>query len=153
AEKYQILTLLGSGAMGSVYLGFDTILQREVAIKVLPPSSIATASYTRRLRRELHLAAMLDHPTICPLYDLNEQSVYPFIVMQYVKGETLRRRLDRGVRKEDLLDLIEIAIDVAKGLDAAHKKGIIHRDIKPANIMIPPGAIRALVMDFGLAKQ
>jgi serine/threonine-protein kinase len=148
-SHYRIQKKLGAGGMGEVYLAEDTVLDREVAIKFLPHDSLADEQAKRRLIREARAAAKLDHQNICAIHEVSEEAGYSFIVMPYVKGETLANRIRN--RRLNLSDCLEIAVQVADALSEAHSHGIIHRDIKPANIMITPrGEVK--VMDFGLAK-
>ena len=136
--------------MGEVYLAEDAKLERRVAIKFLPPASVADEQARRRLVREAKAAAKLDHPNICPIYEVGEADGQSFIVMQYVEGETLASRTAR--KPVDLSECLDIAVQVADALAEAHSHGIVHRDIKPQNIMITPRG-QAKVMDFGLAKM
>jgi serine/threonine protein kinase/formylglycine-generating enzyme required for sulfatase activity len=146
---YKILSPLGAGGMGEVYLAEDTKLNRRVAIKILPAGSLESDTANRRLLREAQSAARLDHPNICGILEVSEDSGRNFICMQYVEGETLEARLKR--QPLDLASSLAIAIQVADALTEAHAREIIHRDIKPSNIMVTArGAVK--VMDFGLAK-
>jgi serine/threonine protein kinase/formylglycine-generating enzyme required for sulfatase activity len=152
---YKILSQLGAGGMGEVYLAEDTKLNRKVAIKLLPAGSLESENANRRLLREAQSAAKLDHPNICGILEVSEEDGRNFICMQYVEGETLEARMKRNrVDNRHPLDLSEslaIAIQVADALAEAHARGTIHRDIKPSNIMVTArGAVK--VMDFGLAK-
>jgi len=148
-NRYQIISKLGEGGMGEVFLAEDTSLRRKIAIKILPANSIADDRAKLRLVREAQSAAALDHPNICAIYEVGESDGHTFICMQYVSGETLDAFLKH--KSLDLSHLLNIAIQVADALAEAHGRGIIHRDIKPANIMITPrGTVK--VMDFGLAK-
>ena len=146
---YRILSLLGEGGMGKVYLAEDTKLHRRVAIKFLPAQSVANEQAKRRLLREAQAAAKLDHPNICAVHEVGENDGRSFIVMPYVEGETLDRRMKR--KPLELLEALAIATQVADALADAHAQGIIHRDIKPSNIIVTPRG-QAKVMDFGLAK-
>ena len=148
-SHYRIVKKLGAGGMGEVYLAEDTQLERKVAIKLLPAESVADAQAKRRLIREAQAAAKLDHPNICSIYEVGEDRGISFIVMQYVEGETLSSRIKRTPM--EIPEALEIAVQVADALAAAHSRGIIHRDIKPQNIMLT-GRHQAKVMDFGLAK-
>src|SRR5687767_1375173 len=130
---YQILSLLGEGGMGKVYLAEDTKLHRRVAIKFLPAQSVANEQANRRLLREAQAAAKLDHPNICAVHEVGEKDGRSFIVMPYIAGETLDARLSRPL---DVFESVVIAAHVADALAEAHEQGIIHRDIKPANIII-----------------
>ena len=150
AGRYRILSPLGAGGMGEVFLAEDTRLERRVAVKMLPASVEADAVARERLRREALAAAGLDHPFICKVYEIGDADGRAFIVMEYVEGDTLHAR-----SREALLpvrQVIDIAHELAQALDAAHRRGIVHRDLKPANVMLTPqGHVK--VMDFGLAKQ
>jgi serine/threonine protein kinase len=149
--RYEILSKLGAGGMGEVYLAHDSKLNRKVAIKFLPQDSSANEQAKQRLQREAKAAAAsLDHPNICAIYEVGDEDGRSFIYMQYVEGETLEHRLKR--KSLDLSESLSIATQVADGLAEAHAHGTIHRDMKPSNIMITTrGAVK--VMDFGLAKQ
>jgi formylglycine-generating enzyme required for sulfatase activity/predicted Ser/Thr protein kinase len=146
---YKILSQLGAGGMGEVYLAEDTKLNRKVAIKLLPAGSLESENANRRLLREAQSAAKLDHPNICGILEVSEEDGRNFICMQYVEGETLEARMKH--RRLELAESLAIAIQVADALAEAHSSGTIHRDIKPSNIMLTArGAVK--VMDFGLAK-
>ncbi|HWI20659.1 MAG TPA: AAA family ATPase [Vicinamibacterales bacterium] len=158
AGRYRILSPLGAGGMGEVFLAEDTRLERRVAVKLLPESIESDAVARERLRREALAAAALDHPFICKVYEIGDadpstgsgQGGRVFIVMEYVQGDTLyaaSRRAPLPVRQ-----VVEIAHELTQALDAAHRRGIVHRDLKPANVMLTPqGHVK--VMDFGLAKH
>ena len=148
-SHYRIVEKLGAGGMGEVYLAEDTKLSRKVAIKVLPSESRGDQSAHKRLRREAQSAAGLDHPNICAIHEVGEEDGRSFIVMQYVEGETLAARIQRG--PIELRESLDIAVQVADALAEAHSRGIIHRDIKPSNIMITARR-QVKVLDFGLAK-
>ena len=148
-SHYRILTKLGAGGMGEVYLAEDTKLERKVAIKCLPSKSLADEKARKRLVREAQLAAKLDHPNICSIHEHVEEGGQSFIVMQYVEGELLSESIQR--KAFSVSESLEITLQVAEALDAAHSQGIIHRDIKPQNILMTPrGQVK--VLDFGLAK-
>lgn len=147
---YRILSPLGAGGMGEVYLATDTRLSRNVAIKVLPPFTAAGQDGQLRMLREARLIATLDHPNVCTIYEIGEENQRPYIVMQYIQGETLGERMHRG--RLSLTETIEFARQVTSALAEAHKHGIVHRDIKPGNIMISSSGV-AKVLDFGLAKS
>jgi len=158
-SHYQILEKLGEGGMGVVYKARDTKLDRDVALKFLPPHLAASEQDKARFVQEAKAAAALNHPNVCSIIDIQEHDIpgedekQMFIVMEYVDGQTLRERtagLPAGTTMS-LKQAIDIGIQVADGLAAAHEKGIVHRDIKPENIMIRRDGI-AQVMDFGLAK-
>jgi len=148
-SHYRILSRLGAGGMGEVYLAQDTTLNRKVAIKLLPPESVTDEQAKKRLIREAKAAATLDHPNICAIHEVGEEDGRSFIVMQYIEGETLAKLIQR--KALDLRESLDIAVQVADALAEAHRHGIIHRDIKPQNIMVTPRG-QAKVMDFGLAK-
>ena len=148
-SHYRIVSKLGAGGMGEVYLAEDTKLDRKVAIKFLPAESASDQQAKRRLIREARAAAKLDHPNICAIHEVAEEEGRTFIVMQYIEGETLSARLQR--QPLELREVLDIAVEVAGAISEAHSHGIIHRDIKPANIMITRRG-QAKVLDFGLAK-
>src|SRR5262245_63382719 len=130
-SHYRIVSLLGRGAMGEVYLAEDIALERKVAVKVLPAENPEGA---KRLRREAQAAAALDHPHIGAIYEVGEEQGRSFIVMQYIEGETLAARMQSQPLSLD--DALSLGIEVADALAEAHGRRIIHRDIKPANITI-----------------
>jgi serine/threonine protein kinase/Tol biopolymer transport system component len=146
-SQYQILEQLGEGGMGVVYRARDTKLDRDVALKFLPLELTKDPSARERFIHEAKAASALSHPNVCAIHDIQDYEHQMFIVMDYVDGQTLREKLGSIGYKQ----VIDIAIQVAEGLAAAHEKGIVHRDIKPENIMIRKDGI-AQVMDFGLAK-
>jgi serine/threonine protein kinase/tetratricopeptide (TPR) repeat protein len=146
---YQILDALGAGGMGDVYRARDTRLDRIVAIKVLPTHLADRPEVRERFEREARTIASLNHSHICTLHDIGQQDGIDYLVMEYVEGETLARRLLKGALPLD--QVVELGIEIADGLDAAHAQGIVHRDIKPANIVIT-GRGHAKILDFGLAK-
>jgi len=153
-SNYRLIRLLGGGGMGLVFEGEDLKLGRRVAIKLLPAELASEPGAFERFEREARAASSLDHPNICSIYQLGEHDGQPFIVMQLLEGMTLREWIEaggeRGTRTR-LRELIDYAIQIADGLDAAHQKGIIHRDIKPANIFITRRG-QAKILDFGVAK-
>ena len=147
---YEIISPLGAGGRGEVYLAEDTRLDRRVALKLLPPALVSDEQAKKRLLREAKSAATLDHPNICAIYEVGEENGRNFIAMQFVEGETLAARIER--KPLDINAALDIADQVADALAAAHSRGIVHRDIKPQNIMIA-GSGLVKVLDFGLAKK
>jgi serine/threonine protein kinase/tetratricopeptide (TPR) repeat protein len=145
---YEILAPLGAGGMGEVYRGRDTRLGRDIAVKVLP-ERFATPLAHERFLREARACSALSHPNICAIYDLGDFDGRPFLIMELLEGETLRRYI--GSQPVSPKKALDIAIQLTRALEAAHAKGIVHRDIKPANVMITPQG-QAKVLDFGLAK-
>jgi eukaryotic-like serine/threonine-protein kinase len=146
---YEITAALGAGGMGEVYKARDTRLDRTVAIKVLPPAIAADTELRERFEREARSLSALNHPHICTLYDVGRQDGLEFLVMEYVAGETLADRLQRGALAAH--DALRIATELAEALERAHRAGIVHRDVKPANVMLAPDGVKLL--DFGLGKQ
>ena len=146
--RFRITEKLGAGGMGEVYKARDTRLDRTVAIKVLPAAVAKDADLRTRFEREARSISSLNHPNICTLYEFDSSEGNDFLVLEYIEGETLASRLDRGALK--LEDALRIAVQIADALEAAHRHGIIHRDLKPGNIMLTKSG--AKLLDFGLAK-
>ncbi|MBF8295750.1 MAG: serine/threonine protein kinase with repeat, partial [Bacteroidetes bacterium] len=146
-SHYKILEKLGEGGMGVVYKAQDTTLDRLVALKFLPSHVSASSEDKARFIQEAKAAAALNHPNICTVHGIEEHDNQQFIVMEFVNGQTLQERMSSLSMKQAL----DIGIQIAEGLAAAHEKGIVHRDIKPENIMIHKDR-RVQIMDFGLAK-
>jgi serine/threonine protein kinase len=145
---YEILAPIGAGGMGQVWKARDTRLERIVAIKVLPPQAAASSEARQRFEREARAASALNHPHICTLYDIGSQDGIDYLVMEYLEGETLAQRLQRGALP--LEEALKAAIQIADALDKAHRHGIIDRDLKPGNVMLGPAGVK--ILDFGLAK-
>jgi eukaryotic-like serine/threonine-protein kinase len=146
---YEVVGPLGAGGMGEVYRAKDTRLGRDVAIKVLPASFIANVAALQRFEREAKTISGLNHPHICVLYDVGHQNGLEYLVMEYVVGETLAKRLEKGALP--LEQVLKYGAQIADALDKAHRSGIVHRDLKPGNVMLTTTG--AKLLDFGLAKE
>jgi len=145
---YKVLSLVGAGGMGEVYRAKDTRLNRTVAIKVLPSHLADRPNQKKRLQREAQAVAALNHPHICVLHDVGQDEGIDYLVMEYLEGETLSARLEKGALSIELV--LKYSIQIADALDKAHRRGVVHRDLKPSNVMLTPSGIKLL--DFGLAK-
>src|SRR5216683_636627 len=146
---YEIQSPLGAGGMGEVYRARDTRLGRDVAIKVLPEALAKDADRLRRFEQEARTIATLNHPNILGIHDIGAHEGAPFLVSELLEGQTLREKLETGplpVRRAS-----DYALGIARGLAAAHEKGVVHRDLKPENVFITRDG-RVKVLDFGLAK-
>lgn len=148
-SHYKILDKLGEGGMGIVYKADDTKLKRTVALKFLPPHALGSEEEKIRFFHEALAAASLSHPNICTIHEIDDTHEQTFIVMEHIKGESLKEKIARGPLK--LKEVIHVGIQAAEGLNEAHKKTMIHRDIKSANIMVTDNN-QVKIMDFGLAK-
>jgi serine/threonine protein kinase len=148
-NHYRIVSILGKGGMGEVFLAEDTKLDRKVALKILPSEFAKDDDRMNRFIREAKSASALNHPNIITIYEIGESEGTHYIATEFITGETLHRRLKHS--RIELKLALEVMIQVASALDAAHRAGIIHRDIKPENVMIRPDGLVKL-LDFGVAK-
>jgi hypothetical protein len=149
--RYEVERLIGSGGMGVVFKGFDTELHRPVAIKVLAPQLAGSGAARQRFAREARAAAAVVHEHVVAIHNVESDGASPFLVMQFVAGESLQARLDRQ-GPLDLCEVLRIGRQTAAGLAAAHAQGLVHRDVKPSNVLLEHGVERALLTDFGLAR-
>jgi serine/threonine-protein kinase len=145
-DRYRLERMLGRGGMAAVWLGHDEVLDRPVAVKVLADTIAGDPGFVARFRREAHTAAGLSHPNLADVYDFSEEGERPYLVMQFVPGENLAERLERGRG----VDCEQLARELLSALVHIHAAGILHRDIKPANVIIEPGGTAKLI-DFGIA--
>ena len=152
-SRYRLLEKLGEGGMGDVYLAEDTVLGRRVALKFLSGSLLRDNERRTRLFREARAAALIDHPNVCTVHEIDEIEGHPFLVMAYIEGQNLEDRIAEGAL--ELGDALNIACQLADGLQAAHQQGVVHRDLKPSNVIITSGDsgdARVRIIDFGLAQ-
>jgi serine/threonine protein kinase len=147
--RYKIRSAIGKGGMGEVFLAEDTELERLIALKILPEDLANDTERMRRFVQEAKSASALNHPNIITIHEIGKTNNTHFIATEYIEGETLHSRL-RSERM-NLKSILDIAIQVASALDAAHRAGIVHRDIKPENVMIRPDGV-VKILDFGIAK-
>src|ERR1043166_4749826 len=148
-SHYDVVRLIGKGGLGEVYLANDKLLNRKIALKLLPAHYTRNQDRLRRFQQEARAASALNHPNILTIHELGEMDGQQFIATEFVEGETLRQRMKREALS--LREALDIAVQTANALAAAHKAGIVHRDIKPENIMMRPDGY-AKVLDLGIAK-
>ncbi|OYP31042.1 serine/threonine-protein kinase [Rhodopirellula sp. MGV] len=148
---YEVSGIIGRGGMGIVMKARDMSLDRLVAIKILDPSYSSLSASRKRFAREAKSAAAVVHENVIGIYGVDQWNGVPYLVMPYIKGESLQQRIDRHAPLP-LEEMLEIAVQIARGLAAAHGQGVIHRDIKPSNILLLNGVSRVLITDFGLAR-
>lgn len=148
---YEISGVIGCGGMGIVLKGFDSALNRYAAIKVLSPHYASSSAARQRFAREAQAAAAVVHDNVIAIHGVDEFNQLPYLVMPYVKGESLQKRIDRAAPLA-VTEILRIASQAAKGLAAAHDQGLVHRDIKPGNILLPAKVERVIITDFGLAR-
>ncbi len=151
-DRYVVRKVLGVGAMGVVFQADDPRLRRKVALKVMRPALANVEEYRRRFVREARLAAAIEHDHVVPIYQVAADGAVPYLAMKLLVGETLEDRLNRIGAGLAAADWLRIAREIAEGLDAAHRRGLIHRDIKPANVWLEAGRDRVKILDFGLAR-
>ena len=148
---YEVSGVIGCGGMGIVLKGFDNALNRYAAIKVLAPHYASSGAARQRFAREAQAAAAVVHDNVIAIHGVDEYNNLPYLVMPYVKGESLQKRIDRDGTLSTI-EVLRIAMQIAKGLAAAHGQGLVHRDIKPGNILLPENVERVIITDFGLAR-
>jgi serine/threonine-protein kinase len=150
SDRYRLDAEIGAGGMSTVYRAFDTVLERPVAIKLMHREIARDSDQLERFRREARAVAQLNHPHVVQVIDAGEDNEMPYIVLEYVEGETLKQRI-KGAGRLTIVESIAYAIEIARALEAAHERGIVHRDIKPQNVLIDPEG-SAKVTDFGIAR-
>jgi serine/threonine-protein kinase len=150
-DRYEVVSLAGAGGMGAVFRARHRALGHIVAVKVLPPEVAASTMRSERFRLEATLGASLDHPSIVRVYDFDTREGITFLIMTFVRGETLEERLRSPVRlpTDQVLRMVR---EIADALGYAHRRGIVHRDVKPSNILLDEDSGRALLTDFGIAR-
>lgn len=148
---YEISGVIGSGGMGIVLKGFDRALNRYAAIKVLAPHYASSAAARQRFAREAQAAAAVVHDNVIAIHGVDEFQNLPYLVMPYVKGESLQKRIEQNGQLS-VQEVLRVGLQTARGLAAAHDQGLVHRDIKPGNILLPAGLERVIITDFGLAR-
>ena len=146
---YRIVEQIGAGGMGVVYRAHDEQLERDVAVKVLPPGTLANEATRKQFRKEALALAKLDHPNVATVYEFGDDHGVDFLVTAYIPGITLDAKLASGALPQP--EVVSLGIELAQGLAAAHEKGIIHRDLKPGNLRLTPEG-RLKILDFGLAR-
>ena len=149
--QFDVERLIGTGGMGIVFKAFDSELHRPVAVKVLAPHLAHSGGARQRFAREAQSAAAVVHENVVPIHHVDSHNELPFLVMQYVAGESLQARVDRD-GPLSTQEILQIGVQIARGLAAAHAQGLVHRDVKPGNILLEPGVSRVLISDFGLAR-
>src|SRR5581483_7263227 len=148
-DSYRIISLLGAGGMGEVYRAHDSVLKRDVAVKVLPSFLSQDADRVRRFEQEARAAAALNHPNILAVFQMGTHEGSPYMVSELLEGTSLREQLLRGPLP--MHKTVDYGVQIARGLAAAHEKGIVHRDLKPENLFVTKDG-RVKILDFGLAK-
>src|ERR1700687_3652774 len=146
---YEIVSLLGAGGMGEVYRARDSRLRRDVAIKILPPSFAKDEDRLRRFEQEARMVGALNHPNILAIFDVGSQDGTPYLVSELLEGQSLREHVQGSPLPQR--QAVEYGVQIARGLAAAHEKGVVHRDLKPDNIFVLNDG-RIKILDFGLAK-